>query len=134
MQLLDRRAVLAGALVAAAVFVPLSILGNAVVDDDADSNLVFLILVPIALGYGLGGVVAASRARSAPLANGAVAAVAGYVAVAGVAVALRVAQGEAIEPAAIAFAAVLAYASGLLGGLAVDRLRRRRPADANPAG
>ncbi len=126
MQLLDRRAILVGAIVAAVIAVPASLIGQALIDEPARGNAVFAALVPVVAGFALGGAVAARLAPGAPLANGAIAALAAYLAVELVAVPLNLIQGDDVAPAAIAFAAILAYSAGLLGALVTDRVARRR--------
>ena len=125
MDVLDRRALVAGTLTALAVIVPVTVLGEIVGAGDEDTNLVFVFLAPVLIGFGAGAYVAARRAVAGPLTNGALAAVAAFALLQLVGLVRRLAAGEPISPARIAFAALLAYSCGLVGALIAIR---RRPA------
>jgi hypothetical protein len=128
MDVLDRPALVAGTLTALAVVVPATILGELAGAGDGESNLVFVFLLAVLTGFGAGAYVAARRAETGPLTNGALAAVAAFAIVQGVGSARRLVVGEPISLASIAFAALLAYSCGLVGA-AVAR-RRAGVADA----
>lgn len=127
MDVLDRRALIAGTLTALAVIVPVTLLGELVGAGDEDTNLVFAFLVPVLIGFGAGAYVAARRAVAGPLTNGALAAVAAFALVQGLGLVRRLVAGEPISLASIAFAAVLAYSCGLVGAVIATR---RRPSSA----
>ncbi len=133
MEVLDRRALIAGTLTALAVIVPVTLLGELVGAGDEDTNLVFAFLVPVLIGFGAGAYVAARRAVAGPLTNGALAAVAAFVVVQGVGLVRRLVAGEPISLASIAFAALLAYSCGLVGA-AIAMRRRPSPARRRPLG
>ncbi|MDP8987838.1 MAG: hypothetical protein M3N11_05755 [Actinomycetota bacterium] len=84
MHVLDRRALVAGTLTALAVIVPVTVLGAILGGGVEDTNLVFLLLAPVLVGFGAGAYVAARRAVAGPLTNGALAAVAAFGLVQGV--------------------------------------------------
>ena len=118
---LDRAAVARGMLVAVAVSLPVSLLGLVVVDDGDSPTLVFAFLVLVLAGLAAGGYVAASRVPTAPLLNGATAALAAFALIQGIGLVRRVVTGASFSLPSIAFAALLAYCSGLLGGVAASR-------------
>lgn len=121
MDVVDRSALLAGTLTALAIVVPTTLLGELVGAGEGDSNLVFLFLLPVLVGFAAGAYVAARRAATGPLTNGALAAVAAFAIVQGVASARRLVVDEPISLASIAFAAVLAYSCGLVGAAIASR-------------
>lgn len=127
MDVLDRRALIAGTLTALAVIVPVTLLGEIVGAGDEETNLVFAFLAPVLIGFGAGAYVAARRAVAGPLTNGALAAVAAFVVVQGVGLVRRLATGEPISLTSIAFAALLAYSCGLVGAV-IAICRRPSPA------
>lgn len=121
------RAVALGAAAAMAVTVPAAVLGERSADaTDEPSNLVFLWFVLVLAGFVLGGFLAARAAPGAPFSNGAVAALLAYALVQGVGVVLVLVRGERLRLAQLAFNALVAYASGLLGGLLASRRAARR--------
>ncbi len=115
---LDLRAVARGMLVAIAVSLPTSLLGLVVVDDGDSPTLVFAFLLVVLAGLAAGGYVAARRVPTAPLGNGAMAALAAFALIQGIGLVRQVATGESFSLPSVAFAALLAYCCGLLGGLA----------------
>ncbi len=127
MTTLAPRAVLLGALTASVIALPVGVLGQIVVDGDGTSSsfLAFVFLAPILFAFVAGGFVAARRAASGPLTNGALAAVGAFALIQGVGVVRRLASGETVSPASLAFAAFLAYSCGLLGALGAQRLGSR---------
>jgi putative membrane protein (TIGR04086 family) len=109
------------------VTVPAAVLGERTADGaDDPSNLVFLWFAVVLAGFVLGGWLAARTAPAAPFSNGAVAALVAYALVQGVGVVLLLARDEPLRPAQLAFNALVAYASGLLGGLLGSRRLARR--------
>lgn len=121
MRIVDLGAVARGAAVAVAISLPAALLGLVVVDDADNDNLVFAFLVAVLAGLGAGGYVAARRVPSAPLLHGAVAALVAFALIQGAGLIRRVASGDSFSLTSIAFAALLAYSCGLLGGLAASR-------------
>ena len=126
---LDARAIGAGALVALAITVPVGIAAR-VLDArdvlDVDSSWVFAFLALIVVGLGLGGYIAARRQPAAPLANGAVAALVALVVVQLIGIVRQLADGEDVRWLAVVFAAVLAGACGVVGGLVASSGAHRR--------
>ncbi|HTJ75153.1 MAG TPA: hypothetical protein VL337_07285 [Acidimicrobiales bacterium] len=119
---IDRSAVQAGAILAAAVAAGAIVLAQAVKSlTGTDANLVlYLVLLG---GLVAGGRVAGRRQPMAPLTHGALAAVAAYVALIVVITALRLALGkEVADPVSLVFNGLMAASAGILGGyLAVRR-------------
>ncbi len=123
MRTVEPRAVLLGALTAVAIALPVGLVGQLVVDGGDTSSLVaFVFLAPILVAFGAGGFVAARRAGVGPLSNGALAALGAFAVIQGVGLVRRLASGESVSPASLAFAAFLAYSCGLLGALLAQRL------------
>ena len=125
MRTLEGRALLLGAAVAVAIALPTAVLNAAVVDDGEETNLVFGTLLLVLAGFAAGGFVAARRAPLAPLANGAVAALCGFAVIQGAGIVRRVVADDPVSLPSVAFAALLAYSSGLLGALAASRREGR---------
>lgn len=121
---IDGRAVLAGAVVAVAVCVPAAIVGQFLTDRDSGAVVVpFLVVL---LGLAAGGYAAARQAPTFPYTNAALAALLAFVLVQAVGIVLRVVRDDPVRIAQIVFSGLMAYASGLLGGVvAVSRERRR---------
>ena len=125
--LLDARAVGAGAVLAVVIALPAALVGEAAADGDDDpSGLVLLCFLAVLLAFVAGGWLAARRAPDAPYSNGAVAALAGFAVIQLGGVVANVVQDESVRPASIAFSALLATASGLVGALVATR--RGQPA------
>lgn len=118
---LDLAAVVRGGAVAIAVSLPASLVGVVVVDDGDNPSLVLAFLLVVLGGLGAGGYVAGRRVPTAPLLNGAAAALAAFVLIQGIGLVRRVATGAPFSLSSVAFAAFLAYCCGLLGGLAASR-------------
>jgi len=110
---LDPRAVRVGALAAIAAALPAQVLGGLL--DIAAFALVVL------FAFVIGGTVAALKRPDAPYTHGIVAAAAACVVTSGISVAIRLAKGDDLQPAAYAFNLVLAAGCGSLGGLIVER-------------
>ncbi len=124
--LFDGRAVAAGAGVALAVAVP-TIVVSSLVGIDSESDLVFIAFLVYLVGQGLGGWQAARRQPDAPLSNGAMAALAAYVAIGVVASIIRITRGDRLDPESLILNAFLAASAGIFGGLVAAW---RRPPDA----
>jgi putative membrane protein (TIGR04086 family) len=122
--LLDPRAVGAGAVLAIVIALPAALVGEAAADGDDDpSALVLLCFVVVLAAFVAGGYLAARRAVDAPYSNGAVAALTGFALIQLGGVIANLLQDDPVEMASIAFSALLAIASGLVGAL----LAMRRP-------
>jgi predicted permease len=120
--LLDLRAVGAGALLAIVIALPAALVGEAAADGDDDpSGLVLLCFVVVLLAFVAGGWLAARRGTDAPYSNGAVAALVGFAVIQLGGVVANLLQDETVETASIAFSALLATASGLVGALLATR-------------
>ncbi|HZB72233.1 MAG TPA: hypothetical protein VE395_08860 [Acidimicrobiales bacterium] len=120
--LLDARAVGAGAVLAVVIALPAALVGEAAADGDDDpSGLVLLLFLVVLLAFVAGGWLAARRAPDAPYSNGAVGALVGFAVIQLGGVVANVVQDESVRPASIAFSALLATASGLVGALIATR-------------
>jgi putative membrane protein (TIGR04086 family) len=120
--LLDRRAVGAGAVLAVVVALPAALVGEAAADGEDDpSGLVLLCFLVVLLAFVAGGWLAARRAPDAPYSNGAVAALVGFAVIQLGGVVANLVQDEPVRAASIAFSALLATASGLVGALVATR-------------
>lgn len=123
MALIHLPAIEAGAVAALWVAVPAAVAGEVLVDGEGGerSALALALTAVILAGCALGGFVAASARREAPLSHGAVAALAAYVVVQGAGVVLLAVRGEEIRVVAILFNAMLASSVGLLGAMVATR-------------
>lgn len=110
---LDRRAIALGATVGFVVAFPGLILGG------LTDAVVFVVLV--FAGMIAAGFVAGAKRPDAPLSNGIVAALGTYLVAALIAIALLVAKGDSINPAAYVFDAAVAAGLGLFGGHLAER-------------
>jgi hypothetical protein len=118
---LDVRAVVLGALVAAAAVVPVATVGALVADDGSAAAVPFG--VAALAGFLAGGFVAGSRQPSAALRHGAIAAAAAVAAALLAAAVLRLARDEDLRPGTMAVVALLATCLGVAGGWLADRRR-----------
>jgi hypothetical protein len=122
--MIERLAVLRGSAVAIAICLPAALAAQAVVDtpegDDPPAT-VFLFFLLVLLGFALGGWWAARSAPTAPYTNGAVAALAAFVVIQGVAVVVRVVGGDGVNVPALVFNGLVAYLSGLAGAFVWSR-------------
>lgn len=123
---IESSALLRGAAAAIAVSLPAAVIGG-IADGDrgATSPLVRVLFFAVLLGFVVGGFVAARATVVLPYTTGALAAVAGFVVVQLVAVAVRIADDKGVPIAPVAFYAFVAYGCGLTG--AVAGARRVRP-------
>ena len=120
--LLDPRAVGAGAVLAIVIALPAALVGEAAADGDDDpSGFVLLCFVVVLLAFVAGGYLAARRARDAPFSNGAVAALVAFALIQLGGIVANLLQDDPIEAASIAFSALLATSSGLVGALLATR-------------
>lgn len=124
MRTVSPRAVGVGAAVAVAVCVPAAVAGQVLTDRESDAVVVPFLAV--LLGLAAGGYVAARLAPEAPYSNAALAALAAFVAVQAVGIVLRVARDDPVRVTQIVFSGLLAYASGLLGGVVASSRGERR--------
>lgn len=118
------RAVLVGAAVALVVCVPAAVVGQVLTDRESDAVVVPFLAVLV--GLAAGGYAAARVAPTAPYTNAALAALLAFVAVQAVGVVLRVARDDPVRITQIVFSGLLAYASGLLGGVVASSRASRR--------
>jgi hypothetical protein len=119
---LDPGAVGLGAVITMAVGIPVATIGSVVLEDGSD--LVFLFAVLALLGFLAGGYVAGHRRPEAPMAHGAVAALAGFAVSQAVSAVLQVVRDESVSPVAVVFNALLAANIGLAGGALGARRRQ----------
>jgi putative membrane protein (TIGR04086 family) len=120
--LLDPRAVGAGAVLAIVIALPAALVGEAAADGDDDpSGFVLLCFVVVLLAFVAGGWLAARRATDAPFSNGAVAALVAFALIQLGGIVANLLQDDPVEGASIAFSALLATASGLVGALLATR-------------
>lgn len=117
----DRAAVVRGALVATAICLPLAIVAQQVVDPDDGTALAPLLFLAVLVGFAVGGFVAARQATGAPFTNGGVAALLAFVAIQGVALVVRLVDGDPPSATTLVFNALLAFACGLAGGALAGR-------------
>ena len=128
MPAVDRRAVLIGALVAAAVVLPAAFLNAAVAPDEGDdaSAAVYLAYLLILGGFFVGGFVAGRLQPNTPLVHGAVAAALAYLVLQGAFVVRRVVAGESVAVFGIVFLTLLVASCGMGGGLLASWRHGRR--------
>ena len=120
MSTIEWPAVLRGASIAICICLPAALVAQALVDVDEGedpSNVVFVFFALVLAGFALGGWWAARAAPTAPFSNGAVAALAAFVVIQGVALVVRVVGDEPVNVPALVFNATVAYGAGLLGAL-----------------
>jgi putative membrane protein (TIGR04086 family) len=125
---LERRSILTGAAVTVGIAVPPALLGVLLSEDDsmAGSSWVPVLFLWIVLGFMAGGFVAARSQPHAPLAHGALAALLAYAVVQGVGVIRHLLVDEDVRWVSIAFAALLASSTGMVGGMVANWRRVRR--------
>ena len=125
---LERRPILTGAALTIALAVPPALLGVLLSDDDSmeGSAWVPFLFFWIVVAFFIGGFVSARSQPHAPLAHGALAALVGYAIVQGVGVVRHLFADEDVRWVSIAFAALLASSTGMVGGMAANWLRVRR--------
>lgn len=117
LDLIDRRAVLGGALACLLLTGPAAI-ALAVVDradDGEESNWVLAVLLLIVAGFLLGGARAGRSARQAPFLNGATATLVVFVVVQGIAAIVNAIDGDGVNLLAMVFNALLAASIGIVG-------------------
>jgi hypothetical protein len=116
--MIDRLAILRGASVAICICLPAALAAQALVDvpegDDPPAT-VFLFFALVLAGFAVGGWWAARSAPAAPYSNGAVAALAAFLVIQGIALVVRAVGGEGTNIVAIVFNGLVAYGAGLLG-------------------
>jgi len=121
MKLLNRLAVVKGSAVAIVICLPLAIVSNVIQDENPESALLPILFVGVAMGFGIGGFVAARAEGDAPYSNGAFAALLGFVIIQGIAVVVRLANGDSLRLGTIVGTALIAYAAGILGAAVARR-------------
>lgn len=118
----DRAALVRGAAVTVAISLPMAVIGGLVDDDEGEpSALVPVFFLGVLLGFAAGGFVAGRSARSYPYTTGALAAVAGFAVVQVAAAIVRIAAGDGLPLASVAFYAFVSYGCGLTGAVAASR-------------
>ena len=123
---LDRRAIGAGAVVALVIAVPPTLIAQALNSLDAidsDSAWLALFLPIVFAGFVLGGYSAARRVTESPLAHGAAAALAAFVAVQLIGIVRQLVAGDDIEWVGIVFNALLSACLGVIGAMVATRRR-----------
>lgn len=115
---LDRLAILRGAAVAVCICLPSALAAQALVDvpegDDPPST-VFVFFLLVLFGFALGGWWAARAAPAAPFSHGAIAAIAAFAVIQGIALIVRAIGGDGVNVPALVFNGLVAYGAGLLG-------------------
>ena len=125
MTTLELEPIVKGAAASIVVCLPLALLSQAIADstDDDPSRWAFVLFFGVLLGFVLGGYVTARSCRDYPYTNGAVAALAAYVVIQGVAVVVRLVGDEDVRVVAIVFNGLVSYGCGLTGALIGARRR-----------
>jgi hypothetical protein len=117
----DRSAVVAGARLAVIVAVPAILLGQAL-ESAAGGDAVIPLYLVILGGQCAGGRLAALRQPLSPLTHGALAAIASYIALVAVIVAIQLALGrEVTDPVSLVFNGLMAASAGMFGGYLAAR-------------
>jgi hypothetical protein len=117
LDLLDRRAIIGGALACLLLTGP-AVIVLAVVDRSShgdQSNWVLAVLILIVGGFLLGGAQAGRSAARAPFVNGAAATLVVFIVVQAIAGVVNVADGDGINAVALVFNALLAASIGTVG-------------------
>lgn len=115
---IDRLAIVRGVAVAICICLPAALAAQALVDvpegEDPPAT-VFLFFALVLVGFALGGWWAARSAPAAPYSNGAIAALAAFAVIQGVALVVRLVAGDSVNIPALVFNGLVAYGAGLLG-------------------
>jgi hypothetical protein len=124
---LDWEVVLAGAALAAAVDVPVIVLGTTL---SSSSSLVIPLYFVLLAGQVAAGAYAARHHLEAPLVHGALAPLVAYLVIVIVVVVVRAIDGRAPDATALIFDGFMAASAGIFGALFATRThaRRHRPA------
>jgi hypothetical protein len=117
----DRDAVVKGAVLAILICLPLAIVAAVLTEPGDGSNWAPVLLLGTAAGLVAGGFVAARATSAGPYSNGALAALGAYVVIQGAAIVVRLIKGDDVHVAADVFNAVVAYGAGILGALVASR-------------
>jgi putative membrane protein (TIGR04086 family) len=117
LDLIDRRAILGGAIACLLLTGPAAIILAVVdrADDGEESNWVLAVLILIVAGFLLGGARAGRSARQAPFLNGAAATLVVFVVVQGIAAIANAIDGDGVNVVAVVFNALLAASIGTVG-------------------
>ena len=123
MDLIDRRAVGAGAVVGVVVAGVMILLWQVVdaLADVEDSPVVFLFYLVVVAGWVAAGVVAGRRSPDAPYSNGAVAALVAVVPVAVIGIVIALVRSDDVPVVEMVFNAMVATCAGIGGGLLAGR-------------
>lgn len=118
-KMIEWPAVLKGMAVSIVVCLPLALLSQAIADstDDDPSRWAFLLFFGVLLGFVLGGYVTARSTHDYPYTNGAIAALAAYLVIQGVAIVVRLVGDDPVRVVAVVFNGLVAYGCGLTGAL-----------------
>lgn len=125
---IDWEVVLAGAGLAAAVDVPVIVLGTTL---SGDSSLVIPLYFVLLAGQVAAGAYAARHHLEAPLVHGALAPLVAYLVIVIVVVVVRAIDGRAPDAVALVFDGFMAASAGILGALVATRTRKQHPAVAD---
>lgn len=120
-RMLELDVVLKGMAVAIVISLPVAIVASIIEDDDADSMWLTPLFFAVLVAFVLAGFVAGRSATKYPYTNGAMAAMAGFVVMTIISVAVQVVDGESIGLGRIVGTGLLAYGCGLTGGVAGAR-------------
>jgi putative membrane protein (TIGR04086 family) len=120
----ERESVLKGMAVAIVICLPLALIADAISNEDNPSRWTIPLYFGVLVGFAIGGFVAARSAHDYPYTNGAVAALGAYVVIQGVGIIVRLAGDDPVHYVGVVFNALLAYGSGLTGGVAGARGNR----------
>jgi hypothetical protein len=112
--------------VAISLCLPIAIIAELIVDEDANDQppIVYLLYLAVLLGFATGGFAAAKRTMESPYSSGAIAALAGFVTIQLAGVVVRAVQGDSIRVVLIVTNGLLAYGCGLFGAAVEVRQRK----------
>lgn len=125
LQEVDWPAVRAGAIVAIAICLPVSIVGKVLVDDPERSSATPIVFLAVLAGFAVGGYVAAKRTLDSPYTTALVSSLVAFVLIEVVSVVSLALRDKEVDLVVIISNAFFAYASGLLGAAIVARSRNQ---------
>jgi putative membrane protein (TIGR04086 family) len=116
---IDRRSVVAGAIVALVFALPAGVISAILVEDDSSNAIAVLVIM---IGMLAGGFVAGSKSPDAPLTHGALAAATAYLVAQAITSLVKVAKGSDLRsPTVYAFNLLLMASLGVVGGFIAER-------------